>query len=176
MSLIAERIGSCMCGSRVAAFSSAVQSVVMQTIRLSYTVQMFNRLFSDISSSKGGALGSAPINSGGASVLLCADGVFLLDFTFQTSSNTATTAGMKRSEKRLLFTIGGKVIGFMKPSLWFVFSIDELPPCECCCVGAAVAVVVVTFVLIVVGHGGGSQSSTSLEELAVLKKSSTNLK
>lgn len=37
-------------------------------------------------------------------------------------------------------------------------------------------VVVVTVVFVDVGHGGGSQSSASLDELAVLKKSSTNSK
>lgn len=95
--------------------------------------------FSDISSSKAGALGSAPTNSGGLSVLLCADGVFLLDFTcmmktdrklnvikyrkklmgfgnkknshtFQKSSNMAAMMGRKRSEKRLLCTTTGKVM------------------------------------------------------------------
>lgn len=50
--------------------------------------------FSDISSSSGGALGPAPINSGGPSVPLCADEVFLLDFT----------CGMKTDRKSAMFT------------------------------------------------------------------------
>lgn len=60
--------------------------------------------FSDISSSSGGALGSAPTYSGGPSVLLCADGVFLLDFTCvmktdRKSTVLSVTGNIKRDLK-----------------------------------------------------------------------------